>query len=159
MMHKAWCSIGEVPYCFLRPSIKSKVTGQKKIGSSWIEITWPVAAIKSLRFALLVVIAITCSATNNDKFAIMTTFVFSSSSLLHWYIARSFVAIRLNGIYVTCCNKLPYRSKFERNLQHIYLYLHISYMFCLTYSPVGEITFCYRTCFKRVYYLTHRNIL
>ena len=53
-MHKAWRSIEEVPYCFSRSSIKFHGHTGGKI-ALWIqfEITWPVAAIKSLRFALL----------------------------------------------------------------------------------------------------------
>ena len=43
MMHKAWCGIGEVPYCFSRSSIKFQGhTSQKnrrfrpKLGISWL---------------------------------------------------------------------------------------------------------------------------
>ena len=58
MMHKAWRSIEEVPYCFSRLSIKSHGHTVEKL-TIWIqfEITRPVAAINSLRFALF---AITC---------------------------------------------------------------------------------------------------
>ena len=55
MMHKAWCSIEEVPYCFPRSSIEFQGhTGWKidDLDQIWA-ITRPVAAIKSLRFALL----------------------------------------------------------------------------------------------------------
>ena len=55
MMHKAWCSIEEVPFCFPWPSIKFLGhKGQKNrwFGSNLSKITRPVAAIKSLRFAL-----------------------------------------------------------------------------------------------------------
>ena len=53
MMHNAWSSIEEVPYCFARSSIEFMVTRAEKL-TIWIqfEITRPVAAIKSLRFAL-----------------------------------------------------------------------------------------------------------
>ena len=51
MMHKAWCSIEEVPYYFSGSSIKFRGhTGWKIDDSNPI---WVVAAIKSLRFALL----------------------------------------------------------------------------------------------------------
>ena len=51
MMHKAWCTIEEMPYYFSRSSIKFQGhTGWKIDDLS--EITRPVAAIKSLRFAL-----------------------------------------------------------------------------------------------------------
>ena len=56
MMHKAWHSIEELPYCFLRSSIKfpghmgPKINDLNRILS---KNTRPVAAIKSLRFALL----------------------------------------------------------------------------------------------------------
>ena len=53
MMHKAWCSIDEVPYYHLRSSIKFQgYTGWKIDGSNLSMIIRPVAAIKSLRFAL-----------------------------------------------------------------------------------------------------------
>ena len=55
MMHKAWCSIEEVPYYFSGSSIKFQGhTGWKNrwFESNLSEITRPVAAIKSLRFAL-----------------------------------------------------------------------------------------------------------
>ena len=70
MLHKAWSSIEEVPYCFWRSSIifqghsaKKIVDFEPKLGVSRLKnwrfesnlskITRPVAAIKSLRFALL----------------------------------------------------------------------------------------------------------
>ena len=57
MMHKAWFSIEDVPYYFSRSSIKFQGhTGWKNrwFGSNLSKITRPVAAIKSLRFALFV---------------------------------------------------------------------------------------------------------
>ena len=55
MMHKAWSSIGEMPYCFSRSSVKFQGhTGQKIDDFDVSKITRPVAAIKSLRFALLI---------------------------------------------------------------------------------------------------------
>ena len=54
MIHKAWCSIEEVPYCFPRSSIKFQGhTGWKINDLIQFDITRPVAAIKSLRFVLL----------------------------------------------------------------------------------------------------------
>ena len=57
-MHKAWHSIEEVPYyCFFRPSIKfpghmgTKINYLNQILS---KNTRPVAAIKTLKFALLI---------------------------------------------------------------------------------------------------------
>ena len=55
MMHKAWCGIQELPYCFFRSSIKFQgYTGQKinDLNRIFSKITWPVVAIKPLRFAL-----------------------------------------------------------------------------------------------------------
>ena len=55
MMHKAWCSIEEVPFYFSGSSIKFQGhTGWKKrqFESNLNKITRPVAAFKSLRFAL-----------------------------------------------------------------------------------------------------------
>ena len=48
MIHKAWCGIEEVPYWFLGHPLNFKVAI-----SSLSKITRPVAAITSLRFALL----------------------------------------------------------------------------------------------------------
>ena len=63
MLHKAYSSIEEVPYCFWRSSVKFQGQFLPKLGvsrlknrqfeSSLSKITRPVAAIKSLRFALL----------------------------------------------------------------------------------------------------------
>ena len=56
MLHKAWNSKGEVPYCFPRSSIKFKGhTGQNitDFDPNWSFPGYrPVAALKSLRFAL-----------------------------------------------------------------------------------------------------------
>ena len=71
MMHKAWSSIEEVPYCFWRSSVKFQGHTAKKNCRFWpklgvsrlknrrfesnlSKITRPVAAIKSLRFALFI---------------------------------------------------------------------------------------------------------
>ena len=60
MMHKAWSSIEEVPYCFSMSSIKFQGhTGQNitDFDSNWAFPDYrPVAAFKSLRFALFKVI-------------------------------------------------------------------------------------------------------
>ena len=55
MIHKAWCSIGEVPFYLLRSYIKllrSHGLKNRRFGSNLSKITRPVAVIKSLRFAL-----------------------------------------------------------------------------------------------------------
>ena len=55
MMHNAWCSTEEVPYCFSRSSIKFEGHVDRKIdvlNPILSKITRLVAAIKSLRFAL-----------------------------------------------------------------------------------------------------------
>ena len=58
MLHKAWNSKGEVPYCFPRSSIKFQGhTGQNitNFDPNWAFPDYrPVAAFKSLRFALLI---------------------------------------------------------------------------------------------------------
>ena len=57
MLHKAWNSKGEIPYCFPRSSIKFQGhTGQNitDFDPNWVFPDYrPVAAFKSLRFALL----------------------------------------------------------------------------------------------------------
>ena len=60
MMHKAWCSTDEVPYCFSRSSIKFQGHMDRKIDDFnpiLSKITRLVAAIKSLRFALFKITA------------------------------------------------------------------------------------------------------
>ena len=58
MLHKAWNSKGEMPYCFPRSSIKFQGhTGQNitDFDPNWAFLDYrPVAAFKSLRFALLI---------------------------------------------------------------------------------------------------------
>ena len=60
MLHKAWNSKGEMPYCFPRSSIKFQVhTGQNitDFDPNWAFPDYrPVAAFKSLRFALFKII-------------------------------------------------------------------------------------------------------
>ena len=57
MLHKAWNSKGEIPYCFPRSSIKFQGHTVQNITDfypNWeFPDYWPVAAFKSLRFALL----------------------------------------------------------------------------------------------------------
>ena len=56
IMHNAWCSKEEEPYCFSRSSVKFQGYMGKKIDDLnpiLSKITRPVAAIKSFRFALL----------------------------------------------------------------------------------------------------------
>ena len=66
MMHKAWWCLQEVPYCFSRSSIRFHDHTDWK-STIWIqfEITRPVAAIKSLRFALFLYLS------HNDKILII----------------------------------------------------------------------------------------
>ena len=55
MLHKAWCSIEEVPYYFSRSYIKfqgHRGCKNRWFGSNLSKITRPVAAMKFLRFAL-----------------------------------------------------------------------------------------------------------
>ena len=52
MMHKAWCSIEDVPYYFSGSSIQFQGHNIQQVESNLSKITRPVAAIKSLRFAL-----------------------------------------------------------------------------------------------------------
>ena len=66
MMHKASRSIEEVPYCFSMSSIKFQDCMGKKINDLipiLSKITRPVAAIKSLRFALFVFFCLFLAAT------------------------------------------------------------------------------------------------
>ena len=57
MMHKAWRSIEEVPYCFSSSTIKFPghmgQKNQRDLNPILSQNTRPVAAIKFLRFALL----------------------------------------------------------------------------------------------------------
>ena len=69
MLHKAWNSKGEVPYCFPRSSIKFQ--GHMRQNITDFDPNWafpdyrPVAAFKSLRFALLM---IACCQSGNMPF-------------------------------------------------------------------------------------------
>ena len=82
MLHKAWNSKGEVPYCFPRSSIKFQGhTGQNitDFDPNWAFPDYrPVAAFKSLRFALFicyqalrVVLSVCPSAFLSDTFFTM----------------------------------------------------------------------------------------
>ena len=59
MMHQAWSSIEEVPYCFWRSSIKFQghtVQNITDFDPNWAFPDYrPVAAFKSLRFALFII--------------------------------------------------------------------------------------------------------
>ena len=63
MIHKAWCCIEDVPYYFLGSSIKFQghTAKNRRFESNLSKITRPVAAIKSLRFALF------CQQSNYNK--------------------------------------------------------------------------------------------
>ena len=60
MLHKAWNSKGEMPYCFPRSSIKFQghtVQNITDFDPNWAFLDYrPVAAFKSLRFALFFII-------------------------------------------------------------------------------------------------------
>ena len=64
MLHKAWNSKGEMPYCFPRSS--NKFLGHTGQNITDFDPNWafpdyrPVAAFKSLRFALFVLVAYFC---------------------------------------------------------------------------------------------------
>ena len=70
MLHKAWNSKGEVPYCFPRSSIKFQGhTGQNitDFDPNWAFPDYrPVAAFKSLRFALFCKCATNVVGVNGD---------------------------------------------------------------------------------------------
>ena len=106
MMHKAWSSIDEVPYCFSRSDDLSnfKVT-QNKISTSYVKIqaygaeksmVWiwfhlgkiarPVAAIRSLRFALL--LSFLCPAFRRQRH-----YVFGLSVRMECSHPKSFVVL------------------------------------------------------------------
>ena len=77
MTHIASRSMGKVPYCFSRTAVKFQ--GHKAEKSSWIsfEITRPVAAIKSLRFALY--ISVNGPSSNLCKYAMPILFADNSN--------------------------------------------------------------------------------
>ena len=58
MMHKVWCIVEQVSYNFVRSSIKFQghMDWKSTIESNLSKITRPVAAIKSVRFALFFVL-------------------------------------------------------------------------------------------------------
>ena len=64
MLHKAWNSKGEMPYCFPRSSIKFQghtVQNITDFDPNWAFPDYrPVAAFKSLRFALLIYVHCFC---------------------------------------------------------------------------------------------------
>ena len=80
MMHKAWRSIEEMPYCVLRLSIEFQVYMGKKIDDLIPilgKISRPVTAIKSLRFALVCI----CTSKSVPTFYII--------SIQRWYHTSS----------------------------------------------------------------------
>ena len=75
MMHRAWSSIVEVPYCFSRSSIKFQ--GHMGQNITDFDPNWafrdyrPVAAFKSLRFALFQEICLKVPRVQNRWFSII----------------------------------------------------------------------------------------
>ena len=71
MLHKAWNSKGEMPYCFPRSSIKFQghtVQNITDFDPNWAFPDYrPVAAFKSVRFALLVIEIPVCLKTTKIK--------------------------------------------------------------------------------------------
>ena len=99
MLHKAWNSKGEVPYCFLRSSIKFQGhTGQNitDFDPNWAFPDYrPVAAFKSLRFALFNYVSeipaypsrCCCHSWNPSETQNLTTFCVSVTFV---YVVESF---------------------------------------------------------------------
>ena len=53
MMHNVWCNVEEVPFLFFQSNFKiTWATKRDDLNPMLSKITMPVAAIKSLRFAL-----------------------------------------------------------------------------------------------------------
>ena len=82
MLHKAWNSKGEVPYCFPRSSIKFQGhTGQNitDFDPNWAFPDYrPVAAFKSLRFALFLIAHLPSLISWRTKMALHPEFHFIS---------------------------------------------------------------------------------
>ena len=68
MLHKAWNSQGEIPYCFPRSSIKFQghtVQNITDFDPNWaFPVYGPVAAFKSLRFALFILVIMAAISYN-----------------------------------------------------------------------------------------------
>ena len=88
MLHKAWNSKGEMPYCFPRSSIKFQVhTGQNitHFDPNWAFPDYrPVAAFKSLRFALFKVIRQISRSYGTKKSPILTGIERFRAVILVW---------------------------------------------------------------------------
>ena len=100
MLHKAWNSKGEMPYCFPRSSIKFQGHTGQNITDFYPNWAFPVyrlvAAFKSLRFALLVhkimwwKLLHVFSKIHDSKIADLKTY---------------FIEIKINTYHDACCNK------------------------------------------------------
>ena len=123
MMHNAWCSKEEVPCCFSRSCLKFKgYIGKKFNDFNPIlgKITRPVAAIKSLRFALFF-----CEI---DSFEVQKRVQINELQLQCYYVLHSGAIVMHCSIwyYMQYCNESgsTYRLHFELtedtpNLSHV----------------------------------------
>ena len=127
MLHKAWNSKGEVPYCFPRSSIKFQShTGQNitDFDPNWAFPDYrPVAAFKSLRFALLIHDVLNASCYKwqitdiqalHSKFLLSQDQIFINKSMYQgqiWYIPHS---PRIFGLL--SCTSIPQVSVVKCNL-------------------------------------------
>ena len=79
MLHKAWNSKQEMPYCFSRSSIKFQGHTEQNITDfdpNWAFPDYrPVTAFKSLRFALLVYNEVFVSIVAVDALALMGQYI------------------------------------------------------------------------------------
>ena len=115
MLHKAWNSKGEMPYCFPRSSIKFQGhTGQNitDFDPNWAFPDYrPVAAFKSLRFALFKVIH-QISRSRGTKKSLISTRVERFRTVthvrLHWRIwndAQSLMWYRRSALLFLAATK------------------------------------------------------
>ena len=107
MLHKAWNNKGEVPYCFPRSSIKFQ--GHTGLNITDFDPNWafpvyrPVAAFKSLRFALFN--QVNCNWFKDRE----PNLEMSCSNLTTWQ------GIRIAGLVMTVGRRTPFSSRCSRS--------------------------------------------
>ena len=117
MLHKTWNSKGEMPYCFPRSSIKFQVHTVQNITDfdpNWAFPDYrPVAAFKSLRFALFYILteiglgnplafSLSSSCWNNSP-EIQDLGIWQSTSC--WFVPHTQVWLMIDSDGDACCRR------------------------------------------------------
>ena len=145
MLHKAWNSKGEIPYCFPRSSIKFQghtVQNITDFDPNWaFPVYGPVAAFKSLRFALFVCICLVQIYMDWVPGFLHTCFMFTKfvQLCLHLWQATGLDA---------WASRVKCPARFVSHLHEICIYIWVVYSLCFFCCLFITVTWWYVWCIE-----------